>query len=38
MTQALADRAAKVTGVISRWLEGVEETPQLLENILQLER
>ena len=38
MTQALADRAAKVIGDISRLLEGVDETPQILENILQLER
>ena len=38
MTQDLAERAAEVTGEISRLLEQAEETPQLLDNILQLER
>ncbi|KIM44038.1 hypothetical protein M413DRAFT_373739 [Hebeloma cylindrosporum] len=37
MTQALAERAVEVTSNISHSLEGVEETPQLLENIFQLE-
>ena len=38
MTQALAERAVEVTSDISHLLEGAKETPQLLENILQLER
>ena len=38
MTQALAERAVEVTSNISHLLEGAEETPQLLDNIFQLEQ
>ena len=38
MTHALAERAVEVTSNISHLLEGAEETPQLLNNIFQLER
>ena len=38
MTQALAERAVEVTSNISHFLEGAEETPQLLDNIFQLEQ
>ena len=38
MTQALAERAVEVTSDISHLLEGAKETPQLLDNISQLER
>jgi len=37
MTQALAERAVEVTSKISRLLDGAEETPQLINNISQLE-
>jgi hypothetical protein len=37
MTQALAEQAVEVTSNISRLLDGAEETPQLLDNISQLE-
>ena len=38
MTQALAERAVEVTSNVSYLLEGAEETPQLLDNIFQLEQ
>ena len=38
MTQALAERAVEVTSNFSYFLEGAEETPQLLDNIFQLEQ
>ena len=38
MTQALAEQAVEVTSDISHLLEGAKETPQLLDNISQLER
>ena len=38
MTQALAERAVEVTRNVSYLLEGAEETPQLLDNIFQLEQ
>ena len=38
MTQALTERAVEVTSNVSYLLEGVEETPQLLDNIFQIEQ
>ena len=38
MTHALAERAVEVTSNISHLLEGAEETPQLIDNIFQLEQ
>jgi len=37
MTQALAEKAVEVTSKISRFLDGAEETPELLNKISQLE-
>ena len=38
MTLALAEQAVEVTSNVSHMLEGAEETPQILDNILQLEQ
>ena len=38
VTQALAERAVEVSSLISRSLDGAEETPELRYNMFQLEQ